>query len=658
MSGATDGASARSRLDHPAFPILAIAVSVCLLASIPLLSSGLDHDEVPQLACLAGVAQRGHSMPDPWWLWTFADGSSEEWASILQDVRTGREAWPSALGNPPAKMSFLRVGSAATLRLDHALFGFWLPAYHAQNLIWFLIFLIAAGRLCLGAFSPEARSGPRSGGDGVCGPAWLAAIAVFLLATDANNAEVMGRIATRHLLVASTLALFGLLAHVRWREGRSRYGPLPEIIWFALALASGEGAIQVIAYLPAFEICYRAGPWGRRLAALLPTSLLCLVYLAIYRACGFGARGGGYLDPFHDAGSVVRAAAGRFADLLTEGVLVLRAVTDPSASPWRLVSSAPTSATRVLTGCLILVSGGLLAWLGVRWLETYELKGARWLGAGAVLSILPVIPGQPGPRLLLVPGIGIAAFLSAAAVAAWRAFRHGETRLPVRVLAGTFIIILLLARAVLSPITLERQLGIYATVTRAIDYRWRSPRAVDRMLSEERESGIAGLVPVSPGDRPAVVVVVTAPSISVPRTPFPELRRVIDGGDVLERTGTDTWYYLSNNIVDFEHVLVRTGSDTFELHLGAASRPDPMSRTLWIGRTGSPGGSVETNALTIEVLESGEEREIRRIRVRVHTGLDDPTIWFAAWIDGALRRVHLPPIGHSIELSGRTSGGS
>jgi hypothetical protein len=373
-------------------------------------------------------------------------------------------------------------------------------------------------------------------------------------------------------------------------------------------MLSSENVLQVLGYVLAFELVGTSDPWPRRFRALAPLTVLSAGYVVVHRALGFGAAGRGYVDPLADPGAFLQVVPARLADLVHEGVLAVRAFRPWTASPWQLeVLPLPPAGRIVLAAVLV---AGLALALEAAARRTAGGPALRWLGLGGLLALLPALPGQPGPRLLLVPSIGIAVAIAAV-------IRHGATRWSLGVLA----LALVLARGIASPVALHAQLGVYERITDAIERRW----LPDGVVELPGESSARDLV------------VLTAPSTSVPRTFLPGLRV---GGE-----GQRAWY-LSNNTVDFDHEWVRTGSNTFELATGAPRGARPLFETLWIGCEADTPASVRTRILRIEV----QDRGIRRIRVKVDRDLDDPSLQFLAFREGALRPVRVPRVGERARL--------
>ena len=70
------------------------------------------------------------------------------------------------------------------------------------------------------------------------------------------------------------------------------------VVLVALALASGEAALAVLAYVPAYALTLDLAPWRARARSLAPIALVVVGWLGAYHALGYGTHGGDfYIDP-------------------------------------------------------------------------------------------------------------------------------------------------------------------------------------------------------------------------------------------------------------------------------------------------------------------------------------------------------------------------
>lgn len=607
--------------------VLVTSVAVAAVYAAPILGMGFDLDAVAQVDFLEGVRRVDHNF-SRLALWNFSDGSEAELEEIRGAIFEGSHPWCAQTVQPADKMLFLRLLPSALMVIDHALFGVAPLGYQAHTLLWFLILLVSVGVLferVLPANGPRALWRPG-----------LAGGAMLLFAVDATHAEVMSLSSNRHVWVATVFGVWALLAHVRWRTHHWRPGAWLSVAFLLLAMSSSENAFPMLAYIFAFELLRGSDPPGTRLRALLPAALLAVGYVLLYTAAGYGARSHGYIDVFREPELLLRMGPIRFADFLIEELLGL-----PALFGWQRSTYAGLIRLDLSEGARLALAGGLLIGLGllvrsVARREPGSFGAVRWLGAGGVLGLAPVILGQPAPRALLVPSIGLTAVIALLIAWAWRGARD-RTGSPVhRVILAGLGLATFAVHAVASPPALFRQLVVNRDFSRALVERW---------LPQETVAPTTWSRPVLEPAGPPVadVVVLAAPSISLPWSVRRELQTLVEGDRPVARPPGQRWWFLSNNVLDYTHVLERTGPDRFDLFLGPERPGPPRSHTLWITCGGAPGQVVAMRTPRVTILDADASGNIRRIRVEFDRPLDDPSLWLATWRDGALRRVVPPP---------------
>jgi hypothetical protein len=192
-----------------------IALGVAL--ALPALAAPFAIDDIFHLASLEGAAP----VPLRWWeLFTFFPSDAGRRAML---VGSGAMPWWSS---PDLTVVFFRPLSSALVALDHAWFGRNPVGWHAHCLLWWAALLAGAGLLYRRLL-----------------PAATAALALLLFAIDDSHWLPIVWSAARNALVAMVPALFGLIAHVRWREAGWRAGAVLAVLGFGLGLAGGEVAV-------------------------------------------------------------------------------------------------------------------------------------------------------------------------------------------------------------------------------------------------------------------------------------------------------------------------------------------------------------------------------------------------------------------------------
>ncbi len=357
--------------------------ALLLLVSAPALVTPFCLDDWIHRAVLSGA----FSYPRPWSLYTFADGNP---AHLAPHVVAGPFPWFTL---PELKIAFLRPLSTFFLHVDVWAFGDSAPLAHLHSILWALAMLAAARRL-YGVLLPQA-----------------ALTASVLFALDDSHAMAILWVANRNALHAGAFGLWGLVAHLAWREhGRARH-LVAALVCFALALASAEAAVGLLAYVFARELVAK----DRRPWAVLPTGALLGLYAVAYRVLGMGAYGSAsYIDPTREPLAYLAEAPRRFCALLgtwSTGITADGWLTFPDLR-WALIAL------------------GVLALPGWWWLwkkSAFDAKTnetLRWLGLGAVLAVLPTLATWPTDRLLLPASFGACAVAGAVLERAWVAKRR------------------------------------------------------------------------------------------------------------------------------------------------------------------------------------------------------------------------------------------
>ena len=363
---------------HRRLPLIAGLLAIVL--TLPSLGFGLLADDWMHRAKLEGHPALTRLQDPIDELFVFFDGSPAEYA---EGAELGALPWWTPEG---LKASFWRPLAARTHQLDYAAWPdtFWLM--HAHSLLWF--------GLCVGLVALLYR---RLGGLDGAGPrvaAVTAGLAGLLFCFEDSHAMTASWIANRNASMSLAFGAVALLAHHRWRAEGWWPGLPIGLAGLAAGLLSGELALATTGYLFAYALFLDPGRsrW-RRLATLVPYALIGLLWVAKYRAGGFGSWGAlSYVDPL--SVDFPRAMAERIPLLLAAQWL---------QAPSDLWIAVPRGAQLGLTlfGLLVMVGLCLLLWPLLK-----ERREARFWALGMVLSLPPVCASFPMDRLLLFCGVG------------------------------------------------------------------------------------------------------------------------------------------------------------------------------------------------------------------------------------------------------------
>src|SRR5260221_2374153 len=149
---------------------------------------------------VASLEASGPKPPSTFDLYDSAHGRADTQALVAR----GPFPWWT---HPDLKVRFFRPISSALFLLDHAIFRHAPLGYHLHALLWYALFLAGVAFLFKLLFLPPLRI-------------WCS----FLFALNAAHAEPLAWLASRHLLIACAPAVWGLVAHLLYREHGFRPG--------------------------------------------------------------------------------------------------------------------------------------------------------------------------------------------------------------------------------------------------------------------------------------------------------------------------------------------------------------------------------------------------------------------------------------------------
>jgi hypothetical protein len=310
-------------------------------------------------------------------------------ADIAARIHSGALPWWAA---PNLSIAFFRPFAVFTHYLDYVLWPSSPALMHAFNIALYLAIVLVVARL-------YRR---------LLGVTPLAALALLLYAIDDAHADGTAWIAGRNTLLCALFVLLTLLCHdYARRDGsvRARWLAVPCLL---SACASGEGAIAVWAYLVPYAWLVDRGSARERIGALAPLAVVTIGWQWMYRALGYGVRGGGfYRDPVSDPlGFITQRLPESLPGFLREQLgmpgLALGLI-DALRSPPALALGA------------LIAAASLLAFLRL-------LRGRRdllfWTCA-LLGSLLPPSAAGVTARLLFIPGVAAFVLVAELVLALW-----------------------------------------------------------------------------------------------------------------------------------------------------------------------------------------------------------------------------------------------
>jgi hypothetical protein len=351
---------------------LVATVAVGVLLALSTLRIGFYADDYTFLAFLETPAPKH---PSAFNLYDFSHGRADTGVLIAR----GPFPWWT---DPDLKLRFFRPISSALFWLDHAIFAHSPLGYHVHALLWYALFLAGVARLFRLIFEPPLLI-------------WCS----LLFALNAAHSEPVAWLASRHLLVACTPAVWGLVAHMSYRERGYRPGRWLAVLGLVVGLLGGEAALGLALYWMAYELSSppRANAPNSKIAGVAPPLAITLFYLLAYKIGDYGAaHNAAYFEPLSDPVGFLAASAQRIPIMSGELFLGVPSVLATVLRP------APFVAMGVLATALV---AGLLwsIWSAV---PQSNRRALGWLAAGALASLAMSVGGFPGSRLLLAPSIG------------------------------------------------------------------------------------------------------------------------------------------------------------------------------------------------------------------------------------------------------------
>jgi len=497
------------------------------------------------------------------------------------------------------QVDFFRPLSALTHALDQALWPQDPRLMHLHSIAWYLLLLVGVGALYrrLDASCPE--NNVNSG--------WihLAGLALVLYAIDDAHAINVAWLAARNSLVGAMFGVLALLALVRRRIDGWRLGALLGPIFAGLGLLAAEATLAAFGYLLAFSLTLDPSPrWRTRARSLLPYALVLVAWVVLYRTLGHGAAGCGlYSDPFADPLAFVGAALSRGA-LLIAAQLGLPMVID-------LIAYIPGIEAQA-TGAALL---GVAITTAVLWPTLRRSRLARFFALGMLFAALAHGMTVPQERYLLLIGVGGCGLVACVLVELARGALCSRT---ARALAWIW----LLLHVALPPLlALPRTLGV-ASLHGAIE------AGADALDAQDQTVILLN----APGD----VFALYAPLLrDAAGSSEPGMVLLYAGSSALE--------------------IARDDAATLRLSAEQGWLAAPGDRLLRDSAHPLELGEVVVLqgpqlVIEVEVVRLTADGRPQSIELRLATALDDPSLRWMVWEDGAPRPWTPPSIGDAQPL--------
>ncbi|MFZ5895492.1 MAG: hypothetical protein ACOY0T_30830 [Myxococcota bacterium] len=585
MGDAEKGANAYGRLGS-------WAALVGAAVSIPVLFVGFSNDDLVHRLALDGQVAGF----EPGWLGLYDFTPPSLPTSKM--IERGMLPW---FTNPELSLRFFRPISSLLLALDHFLFGRWALAAHLHSMLWMAALALLAAKLYARWLTPRA-----------------ARAAAFVFALSGVHAVPTAWLASRHTLVSATLAVAALLAWARFREDGWRFGRALSPALLASSLLASESGLVGGALLVAYEL----GTRGIRRGAFgaLPHAAVCGVYLGVYAALGYGARGSSfYVSPFDAPLRYLGAALVGVPTLSVELLLGL-----PSA-----VANFVPGASSVFVALGV---GALLGFTTLLYTLREELpaaprKNVYWLGLGALLGSPALVGAVVTGRVLPLPMFAAAAVIGSTLDAIWNRI-HGARLRGASPLSKAWFLPL--------SVILLTSFGISPLLRVGTAFQFRHFAEAQRQLALEANLGTckkSGFLYLLTAADP-ILALSTAPALRfhTEQQAHAEAFRVLSMAPQLQR-------------------LHRTAPNAFELEVLGAPRQRNSFEELYRAPNNPllPGYKVRTEELTVTA-KATDTGVFTRASFELPRDLESMNVCFLIWFDGKLQLLDTPSTGQSVDV--------
>ncbi|MFZ0681143.1 hypothetical protein [Candidatus Binatus sp.] len=514
-------------------------------------------------------------------------------AHNLKQMDSGTLPWWASLD---LHQAFLRYASTLTMMLDYRLWPNHPALMHLHSLLWLSAAVLVAALLY--------RE--------VLGATWIAGLAALMYAMDGAHAVPAEYLANRNALIACCFGFLSLLAFVRWRKLGDRRTRWLSVLMLALSLSAGEMGLATAAYLFSYALTVDRDAIRARLMRLLPHGGVLVAWALIYKLGNFGSQGSGfYLDPLHNPLGFAVSFCQRAAFLLMGQWTPIPAEMS--------MAYAPSSSAALHMSLFSFAIAAIVAVLFIPLIVRDRV--ARFWGLGVLLSLIPIGAVGPENRLLGFVGLGSMALLAQLT----QALCEGSYVAP-RVWTGfawAATLVLLLIHLIAAPL-----LGIAR-----IDYQANVSSRMDRaMASVPSDPPIASqdLVLINPPDHIYLVTAIWAVK-HLENLPMPRHLRALSSGGPLEVT--------------------RVGPRSLRVRFLSGFFPTAFSRFVRSQNDRfSPGQHFELPGLSIVVESLDAQGDPERVLYEFPVPLEDSSLRWMRWQDGAYVPWSPPALGHTEKL--------
>jgi hypothetical protein len=582
----------RNRL-HDLAPLqIAVAIgAIGLLLVLPSLTADLQAlDDAQQRDFI--LAHLHASRPDVPGSWNAQRSWYDVYALVGGDAHEfelSRHQWLRPWWSwPGLKVRFFRPVAAATLYLDYFISENNHVLAHLHSALWYFVACASVTMMLLRLTKRRET----------------AVLASLLFTLDDAHAAPVLWLAARNAVIgvafmANAVTLFDVAAaRESWRVR------LASLSCVLCALLAAENAISGVPLFVAHALFLDKRSPLRRLAAVAALFAVVLAWLVVHNALGFGTKGSGaYLDPLSDPTAYTAAFSGRYVELLRIHF----------TAPWQLQPTIPLS---WLVGVDLLSRWVLFPALLIFIVRNVDRSAevAFWVFSAAA-GLVPLTAADPHQRLLMIVGISLWSLVAHCVVGlldkgcrASRLWRFSA------VVAVVFVLGL---HTVLAPIGLA-----VASAPSNPDL----PSALAASILDRNDNW-----------QGQDLFVISVPSLMTSVDMVNERRR-------RQLRIPNRVAVLGATIHEVE--VTRTGAQTFELYSPPGYLLDTFS-SFWRGPSAPfvQSERVSVEQFTAQIIRVTPDGRPLRVRFTFQKNLDDPTLKFLCWTDGAFALFRFAPIG-------------
>ena len=567
--------------------MLAIAALVTFILTLPSITNGIEIDDH---LYRARVLEGWPASRSALHLFEFADPARPD--EVRARMASGELSWWAA---PHLRWRYLRPLAALTHHAEFRVFERggegWM---HLHSALWMAMLAVVVAALYRRMF----------------GATWVAGLAALLYAINDGHGFTVGWLANRCSLMAAMFGIVALWAHDRLRRDGWRPGAVLGPLAFAAMLLSSEEGMAVCGLFAAYAFVVDQD--RRRFVALAPYAGVAVAWYAAYRALGYGVDGtGSYTDPFAHPVIYAVQALQRIPILVHSELGVL------PADLWEAYF-----VRQGLTWVMVLAGVAFLAIVVYAFAQLVRTdRVARFWAVGFVLSLGLVCGPHPTDRHLLVVGVAGSALI-ARFLAAWAEQRRNGGRMPRgrAAIAVGFIVI----HGVIAPILLPVRARLPGSLSRGL-------AQIDTLVPNDAELAREDLVLVN--------------------VPF---KYLCNFASVVRRS--------NGGVSPRRWRCLGVSADTV-----TASRPDATTLVLrpaegylrYFEDTNvrsrqvpfAAGDRVELPDLTIAIQEVTADDRPAEVAYHFAVPLEDASLRWRVWRDGAYRPFVPPPIGGTVAVS-------